>query len=248
MFDLPFFIFIFSLGFIFEYIDSALGGGYGTILTPLFMSMGYSPLEIIPIILLSETITGFTGGVLHKGFGNVNIKIGIAIAIFAVLGSLLGVTVAMSIPKWLLKTYIGSLVLVLGILMIRKYFKGEFKGKFAWSKIIGIGSLCGFNKAISGGGFGPVATSGLSLSGIDPKKAIGSTTLAEGVMSLSAILFYRLVMPFNWDIAIPIILGAFLATLPASYTTFKMNEKKALLIVGLFIAVLGIVTLVKMVI
>jgi uncharacterized membrane protein YfcA len=247
MFDLPFFIFIFGLGFIFEYIDSALGGGFGTILTPLFMSMGYSPLEIVPIILLSEAITGFLGGALHNGFGNVNKRVGITIAVFAILGSLIGVTIAVSIPSWLLKLYIGVLVLVLGILMLRKYFKGEFKGKFAWSKIVGIGSLCGFNKAISGGGFGPVATSGLSLSGIDPKKAVGSTILAEGVMSIVAILLYNTVMTFNWNIAIPLIIGAALSTFPASYTTFKLNEKKFLLIVGSLIALLGTIILVKMI-
>ncbi len=54
-------IFQFSLtiilfAFICEYVDSSLGMGYGTTLTPLLLIMGYNPLQIVPAVLLSELI------------------------------------------------------------------------------------------------------------------------------------------------------------------------------------------------
>ena len=48
------------IAFVAEYFDSTVGMGYGTTLTPLLLIMGYEPLQIIPVILLSELLTGLT--------------------------------------------------------------------------------------------------------------------------------------------------------------------------------------------
>ena len=60
--------------FVCEYLDSTLGMGYGTTLTPVFLLMGFAPMQIIPAILLSELITGLLAGVFHHREGNVNLK------------------------------------------------------------------------------------------------------------------------------------------------------------------------------
>ena len=39
--------------FICEYMDSTLGMGYGTTLTPILLMMGYNPLQIVPVVLIS---------------------------------------------------------------------------------------------------------------------------------------------------------------------------------------------------
>lgn len=247
--DPSLFILCLTLGFAFEFLDSSLGGGYGTILTPLFMLLGYPPLEIIPIILLSETITGLLAGALHNRFGNVDKRAWGTVTIFAILGSILGVTVAVVIPGWALKTYIGLLVLIMGSLMLWKHIKRTPQGSFSGWRSIGIGSLCGFNKALSGGGFGPVATSGLFLSGLDPKKAVGSATLAEGSVCLFAIIAYEaLFKSLNWSIAIPLITGAILASYPASYATSRLPHREAGIAVGIFVVLLGAITLIRMVV
>ena len=48
---------IFLAAFIAEYFDSSLGMGYGTTLTPVLLFMGYTPMQIVPAVLLSEMIT-----------------------------------------------------------------------------------------------------------------------------------------------------------------------------------------------
>jgi hypothetical protein len=58
------------LAFVCEYVDSSLGMGYGTTLTPLLVMLG------LPAILLSELATGITAGSFHHGFGNVNLLVG----------------------------------------------------------------------------------------------------------------------------------------------------------------------------
>lgn len=60
--------------FICEYIDSTLGMGYGTTLAPVLMLFGFSPMQIVPAILLSELVSGILAGILHHHEGNVDFK------------------------------------------------------------------------------------------------------------------------------------------------------------------------------
>ncbi len=60
------------IAFLAEYVDSSLGMGYGTTLTPLLILFGFDPLQIVPAVLLSELVTGILAGVFHHSVGNVN--------------------------------------------------------------------------------------------------------------------------------------------------------------------------------
>lgn len=57
-----------------EYIDSTLGMGYGTTMTPILILLGFNPKDIVPAVLLSELITGLLGSFFHHREGNVNFK------------------------------------------------------------------------------------------------------------------------------------------------------------------------------
>jgi hypothetical protein len=60
--------------FIYEYVDSTLGMGYGTTLTPVLLLVGFSPMQVVPAILLSELISGILAGIFHHFEGNVDFK------------------------------------------------------------------------------------------------------------------------------------------------------------------------------
>ena len=88
------FLIISILAFFCELVDSSLGMGYGTTLTPLLMIFGFGPLSIVPSILLSELITGVTAGLAHHRAGNVCFKRGsvhlnicIVLALCSIIGS-----------------------------------------------------------------------------------------------------------------------------------------------------------------
>ena len=63
---------ILVIAFFCEYMDSTLGMGYGTTMTPVLMLFGFSPLAIVPVVLLSELITGILAGLMHHREGNVD--------------------------------------------------------------------------------------------------------------------------------------------------------------------------------
>lgn len=261
--------------FLCEYMDSTLGMGYGTTLTPVFLLMGFAPMQIVPAILLSELISGILAGVFHHRQGNVDfkpktydvfkisnmlsplgyiekvrksfpmhLKIAILLAACSIVGTVVAVFIAVNIPKFYLKLYIGCLVLAMGIIIL-VCFKKDFK--FSWKKITLLGLVASFNKGMSGGGYGPVVTGGQILSGVEGKSAIGITSLAEGLTCLVGVIAYVLIAknPVDWKLAPYIIVGAVLSV-PLSAKSVKLISTKNLkLAIAVLTIILGLLTIVK---
>ena len=249
MIEIIFYISI--IAFFCEYMDSTLGMGYGTTLTPLLLLIGYSPLEIVPAVLLSEFITGITAGFFHHKLKNVNLnmhsndfKVAIVLAACSIVGVIIAVFLAVNIPQKILKLYIGVLVLIIGMVILMTYNKTYI---FSWKKIIGIGTLASFNKGISGGGYGPLVCGGQILSGVDAKPAIGITSFAEGLTCLVGVIVYLLSgnIIFWATLAPSVIVGAVFSVPFATYTVSRINTRNMKLFIGIGITILGIFTISK---
>jgi uncharacterized membrane protein YfcA len=266
------FLALLIFAFVCEFIDSSLGMGYGTILTPSLLIIGFDPLVIIPAVLLSQAFGGLSASVFHHQFENVSFrpdskdfKIVLIITGFGLVATVFAALISINIPKTILKTYIGIMVLVMGgIMLLNRTFT------FSWGKMIAVGILSAFNKGISGGGFGPVVTGGQILSGHDHKAAIGVTTLAEAPICISAFLTYligrtinefqspvlsvpisdflhHMVSPkmFQWELILALLLGSILVTPFGAFTTKALKREKIHYIIGTLIVALGIWTLLK---
>lgn len=240
------------MAFICEYIDSSLGMGYGTTLTPVLLLMGYNPLQIVPCVLLSELITGLSAAFFHHKLKNSNFKLGaidfkiaMVMAGCSILGTLAAVFVALNLSKFYIKLYIGVLVFSMGILILAT-LKRKFH--FSWKKISSLGILAAFNKGISGGGYGPLVTSGQILSGVKSKNAIGITSLAEGLTCLVGVITYLAFTnhTVDWSLSPSLILGAILSVPIAAYTVKRFRGTSLRLVVGVATLLLGSFTLLKL--
>lgn len=243
---------IIILAFLCEYVDSSLGMGYGTTLTPLLLIMGYKPLQVVPAILLSELFSGFSAAFFHHKFKNTNFKIGgtdfkiaIVMAGCSILGVIAAVFIALKLSMFFIKLYIGLLVLSMGVLILATLNR---KFKFSWRKITSLGLLAAFNKGISGGGYGPIVTSGQILSGVKSKNAIGITSLAEGVTCFAGVGTYLIYTnhTIEWSLAPSLVLGAFLSVPVAAYTVKRFKAERLRVVVGVATLILGLVTLGKL--
>ena len=224
-----------TIAFACETIDSSLGGGYGTILIPVLFLMGYEPLEVVPLILVSEMFTGLAAGYFHHVVGNVDLKpgsksfkIGVIMGLCAVVGSVFAVFFAFKLPTIVVKGYIAFLIISLGLfnlLSLRTTFP------FSWRKIAGLGLLASFNKGLSGGGYGPLIVGGQILSGLNPRNAVGITSFAEGLTCVAGILAYISFsgspMNLNWALGASLLAGAMLSV-PFSVNLVKVIDERLL--------------------
>ncbi|MCK4330745.1 sulfite exporter TauE/SafE family protein [candidate division WOR-3 bacterium] len=276
-YSLGFIISIAFLAFFCEYIDSTLGMGYGTTLTPVLLIIGFAPMQIVPAVLLSELISGLLAGFFHQKVGNVNLrpksfniadivkklktlgyiesfkrgipihlKITLVLALCSIVGTIVAVFVAVNIPKFWLKLYIGCLVLVMGLIILATLNKSF---SFSWRKIIGLGLLASFNKGLSGGGYGPVVTSGQILSGVESKSAVGITSVAEGLTCFVGVITYMLVAKnsIDWKLAPLIIIGAVLSVPLSAISVKRVGAKRLKLAIAILTIGLGIFTIIKVI-
>lgn len=209
---------IIIFAFICEYMDSTLGMGYGTTLTPLLLIFGFSPLPIVPVILLSELITGILAGILHHREGNVNLNphtknlsliipairslgliesfkrgvpLHLKVALVLSVSGIIGTVFAVQIANIAPARWIK---LYIGILVTAMGFiillclNKNFR--FSWKKIGILGLIASFNKGLTGGGYGPIVVSGQILSGVEGKSAVGIISLAEGLTCIVGVIAY----------------------------------------------------------
>jgi uncharacterized membrane protein YfcA len=266
------FLLILSLAFVIELINASLGMGWGTIFTPILILLGYPAIVAVPAVLLSQGLGSIVASIFHAKFenasfspGSIELKTAAIIASFGVLASLLAALIAVNISKVVLNSYIGLLVLSMGLFMlVNKQFS------FSWKKIIGVGLVSAFNKGISGGGFGPIVTGGQIMAGQEQKKAIAITLFSEipiclvgfftylvaiaakGVPgsifdqpaeSFFASMFSRKVFP--WELSLALIVGALLAAPFGALATKVLRTDAVRKAVGVLIIVLGGWTLLK---
>ena len=244
------FLLVIILAFICELIDSTLGMGYGTTLTPVLMLLGFGSLAIVPCILLSELLTGITAGLAHHKMGNVSfkrgsihLKIALLLATCSIFGATIAVFIAISIPKLWLDTYIGCMVLGMGVIVILTLNR-DFR--FSWKKIASLGSIAAFNKGMSGGGYGPVVTGGQILSGIKGNNAVGITSLAEGLTCIvGVIVFIISSQSINWSLAPPLVIGAIVSVPFSAIIVKKLPTKTLKISIGILTLILGSITLIK---
>lgn len=243
-------MFVGIIAFISEYLDSGLGMGYGTALTPILILMGYEPLKVVPAVLISQLFTDIAACIFHHNYRNVDLRVGstdfkAAALLGAVssVGVIVAVLIAVKIPKNILTAYIGLLVLSMGILILVT-IKRPFG--FSWRKLAGISLLASFNKGLSGGGYGPLVMGGQILSGINVKNAVGITAFAEAITCLIGFTIYLITgRAIDWKLTITLILSASIAVPFAAFTVKNTYSDRLKRYIGILIILLGLMTLLK---
>ncbi len=266
---------IVAVAFLCEYMDSTLGMGYGTTLTPVLLLLGFNPMQVIPAVLLSELITGLLAGFVHHREGNVNFRpettdfskivhqlkalgyvesfrrglpLHLRVALLLAICSIIGTVTAVFVVFNIPKLW---LKLYIGCLVLSMgavmviCLNKEFK--FSWNKISSLGLIASFNKGMSGGGYGPVITGGQILSGIEGKNAVGITSLAEGLTCLVGVITYVLLSKraINWELAPIIIAGAVISVPFSAISVKKISSRNLRLAIAMITIILGGLTIIK---
>lgn len=236
---------IFFTAILCEIIDSGFGMMYGTILSPFLLMMGVEPALAIPSILLSQALGGAMASFRHVGFENIDLTVHsnerqIVTVIFTlgILAVIIGALLAVEIPKSILQLYIGILVTVMGfVVIINKQFE------FSWNKVYIVGFLSSFNKSFSGGGFGPLVSTGLIISGKDAKNSVAITDMAEvpicivGFVSWAIFSKHTLDYKFIAVLCVAAVIGAYIGPYILSKITSKTLAKQ---VIGALALLLGI--------
>jgi len=221
----------------FEYMDSAGGMGYGTALTPLLLTAGFDPKQVVPLVMITEMVTGLIAGLIHGEFENVEwklrpmnetTKLMLMIAVTGMLATFISISAVYNYfqaQKFFIKVYVTVLLLVMGVCSLMtaiKYVK--YRPNLMWI----FAFVGGFNKGVGGGGYGPVITVGGLIAGVPVKSMVAVTSFAEGMTCLAAVVtWFALVsvgVIVDYMLLPSFVLGTVLAAVAAPYTTRIVPE------------------------
>jgi hypothetical protein len=251
--DIAFLVLIIFLGFVAALADSALGMGYG-LLSPILISLGLNPLVVVPVLLISQMTTGLTGTIFHALYKNVDLssketqdsKATILFALMGFLGMTLAVLLAINLSEDYVMLYIGIIVILGGLLMLP-----EIKFPFSWTRLYLLSCLASFNKAISGGGYGPIMTVGQMTSGREARESVAVTDLSEAFLSGYGFILYLILGTFSSnllltiELALIMIISGIVATPLGALCTKRLKKKFTKKIIGSVSIIIGIFTLVR---
>ncbi|GAA4685007.1 sulfite exporter TauE/SafE family protein [Phytohabitans rumicis] len=171
-----------------QLVDGALGMAYGVTSSSLLLIAGLAPASASASVHLAELGTTLAAGAAHWRFGNVDWRVVRRIALPGGIGAFAGATFLSSITTDKAAPWMAGILLALGIYLLVRFSRPlgitrsrkPLRSRF----LAPLGLVAGFIDATGGGGWGPVATPSLLVSGrMEPRKVIGSVDTAEFVVA-----------------------------------------------------------------
>ena len=238
------------LSFTAEYVDSSIGMGYGTTLTPMLLLLGFEPLQIVPAVLLQELISGSLAAYSHHSFGNVDLrpgktalKLGVLLGVCGLVGGSIAATVALNLPKTTIKVMTGFIVLAMGVLVA---LAGRVRLRFSWPRAGVLGLIAAANKGFMGGGYGPLITSGQVVGGVATREAVAITSLSEAFTCVGGLVAYLVGgAHIFWPLGGGMVVGGAIAAVLGAATVRAISPAKLTTAVSVGCVFLGALTLMR---
>ena len=263
------FILIIIVAFICEFIDSSLGMGYGTILSPFLLIMGFPVLAIVPSILITQAIGGIIASFSHHKHkngdfalnknSNDNILLRLKKKGFikflkeeisddtrtVIAITLLGIfaTIFSTFVAVSISKQLLSWYITILVLLMALFILLKFQLRYSNRKMVFVGLISAFNKGISGGGFGPIVTGSQIVLGKNEKNSVACTTLSEPLICITAFTAYFFLNGFSaFSLTLALGIGAIFGGLMGPSFTRKINKTQFRYIVGTILLALGILS------
>lgn len=188
-------------------------------------------------------------------------KVILILSAFGIIGTIFSAVISVifnysEIFNFGVKIYIGLMVFAMGIVILVLRNK-EFG--FSLKRIVSLGAIAGFNKGLSGGGYGPITVSGQILSGREGKSAIASTSFSETIIcffGVSAYIVTNIIENFREGVSITweylelapyLVIGAVISAPLAALVTNKIRNEWLKVGVGWATILLGIFSLIRII-
>jgi uncharacterized membrane protein YfcA len=176
-----------------QLVDGALGMAYGVTSSTLLLLAGVAPASASASVHLAEIGTTLASGVAHWRFGHVDWRVVTRMAIPGAVGAFAGATFLSSIPTDAAAPWMSGILLALGAYLLVRFSRplrqARSRRPLRTRFLAPLGLVAGFVDATGGGGWGPVATPSLLVSGrMEPRKVIGSVDTSEVLVAGAASL------------------------------------------------------------
>ena len=238
------------VGFLAEIVAGSMGMGYGVICTTTLLFLNIPPHIVSASIHSAESFTTAAGSISHIKLKNVSKSLVKKLAIPAVIGAVIGALSLTYLGEYyskITKAVIAFYTLYLGIQILSNAFKPkQNKALKRKTNLVRLGVIGGFIDSFAGGGWGPLVTGTLIKNAFTPRFAVGSSTVAKFILTLSAaITFFFTLGIQHWNIILGLLIGGIVTAPFSAMLTAKLPVKKMFLIIGTLVILMSLITIYK---
>lgn len=236
------------IGFLAQIIDGALGMGYGVTSSAFLISLGLPPIITSASVHTPELFTTFVSRVSHFKFGNIKKDLLRPLISFGIIGGIIGASGLIKLPSRPIKLVVGLILLIMGGLILYSFmFKHRQINnlnikKYSVNRLRSLGFFAAFIDAMGGGGWGPICTPTLVLTGTEPSKAIGSVNLAEFFITVAITSTFIVLIGaenFRWDLVFALLIGGVIAAPLAAFSCKRLPKRLLGIFVGIIVIILS---------
>ncbi|HAO09448.1 MAG TPA: sulfite exporter TauE/SafE family protein [Chryseobacterium sp.] len=238
------------VGVLAEIVAGSMGMGYGVICTTTLLFLGIPPHAVSASIHSAESFTTAAGSISHIRLKNVSKSLVKRLAIPAVFGAVIGAVSLTYLGEYyskITKTIISFYTLYLGIQILSNAFKNKQDKKLKRkTNLTRLGVIGGFIDSFAGGGWGPLVTGTLIKNSFTPRFAVGSSTVAKFILTLTAAITFIFTLGIqHWNIILGLLIGGIFTAPFSAMLTAKLPVKSMFLIIGTMVIVMSSITICK---
>lgn len=238
------------VGVLAEIVAGSMGMGYGVICTTTLLFLGIPPHAVSASIHSAESFTTAAGSISHIRLKNVSKSLVKRLAIPAVFGAVIGAVSLTYLGEYyskITKTIISFYTLYLGIQILSNAFKNKQDKKLKRkTNLTRLGVIGGFIDSFAGGGWGPLVTGTLIKNSFTPRFAVGSSTVAKFILTLTAAITFIFTLGIqHWNIILGLLIGGIFTAPFSAMLTAKLPVKSMFIIIGTLVIVMSSITICK---
>lgn len=238
------------VGVLAEIVAGSMGMGYGVICTTTLLFLNIPPHIVSASIHSAESFTTAAGSLSHIKLKNVSKSLVKKLAVPAVIGAVIGAVCLTYLGEYyarITKTIIAFYTLYLGIrILLNAFKKKQDKAMKKKTNLTRLGVIGGFIDSFAGGGWGPLVTGTLIKNAFTPRFAVGSSTVAKFILTITAaVTFFFTLGIQHWNIILGLLIGGILTAPFSAMLTAKLPVKKMFLVIGMLVIVMSCITIYK---
>jgi uncharacterized membrane protein YfcA len=218
--------------------------GYGVTATSVLVTFGVAPAIASASIHTSETVVDIASAIAHHRNGNVDLTVSKHLLIPGIAAAILGAVFISGLSLGVAKPLVKAALIMLGLgILYQSAFEQKAHKRLDKLQAMALGFIAAFIDVAVGGGWGPIGTPALILSGEEPRKAVGVIEFTEPIISLTAVISFGVILGFEkfmWDIALPMILGGLILTPVAAYLTKRPPRRLLGTAIGTWLVALNL--------
>ncbi|PIF45062.1 hypothetical protein CLU96_2062 [Chryseobacterium sp. 52] len=238
------------VGVLAEIVAGSMGMGYGVICTTTLLFLNIPPHIVSASIHSAESFTTAAGSLSHIKLRNVSKSLVKKLAIPAVIGAIIGALSLTYLGEYyakITKTIIAFYTLYLGIQILSNAFKDrQNRAMKRKTNLTRLGVIGGFIDSFAGGGWGPLVTGTLIKNAFTPRFAVGSSTVAKFILTITAaVTFFFTLGIQHWNIILGLLIGGIITAPFSAMLTAKLPVKKMFIFIGILVIVMSSITIYK---